>query len=248
MIGPVLRTVDLWVSYGKIDVIKGVNMHVNRGERLIIIGPSGSGKSTLLKSLILLIKPKQGKIYFNGIDITDRSIDINKIRQRIGFVFQNYNLFPHLTALRNITLPLEIVKKIPKEQAEKKALEVLDLVGLEMKAHAYPAELSGGQQQRVAIARALAMDPELLLLDEPTSALDPEFVDEVLEVLKRIANEGISMIVVTHELDFAVDIADRMLFIDNGTIIEEGKPSELISNPKNERTRSFLKRLHSRKS
>jgi polar amino acid transport system ATP-binding protein len=246
MINPVLRTVDLWVSYGKMNIIKGVNMHVNRGERLIIIGPSGSGKSTLLKSLILLIKPKQGKIYFNEIDITDKSVDINKIRQRIGFVFQNYNLFPHLTALRNITLPLEIVKKIPREQAERKALEVLDLVGLEMKAHAYPAELSGGQQQRVAIARALSMDPELLLLDEPTSALDPEFVDEVLDVLKRIATEGISMIVVTHELDFAIDIADRMLFIDNGTIIEEGKPSELISNPKNERTRSFLKRLHRR--
>ncbi len=243
---PVLRTVNLWVSYGKIDIIKNVNMHVNKGERLIIIGPSGSGKSTLLKSLILLIKPKQGKIYFNNIDITDKSIDINKIRQRIGFVFQNYNLFPHLSALRNITLPLEIVKKMPKDQAEKKALEVLDLVGLETKAHSYPAELSGGQQQRVAIARALSMDPELLLLDEPTSALDPEFVDEVLEVLKRIATEGISMIVVTHELDFAIDIADRMLFIDNGTIIEEGKPNELIHNPKNERTKSFLKRLHKR--
>ncbi len=240
----ILKTIDLWVSYGKIDIIKGINMHVNKGERLIILGPSGSGKSTLLKSLILLIKPKRGKIYFNNIEITDKSIDINKIRQRIGFVFQNYNLFPHLTALRNITLPLEIVKKIPKEQAERKALEVLDLVGLEMKAYSYPAELSGGQQQRVAIARALAMDPELLLLDEPTSALDPEFVNEVLEVLEHIAKEGISMIVVTHELDFAMDIADRILFIDNGIIIEEGKPEELINNPKNERTKSFIKRIH----
>lgn len=240
----VLKTIDLWVSYGKVDVIKGINMYVNKGERLIILGPSGSGKSTLLKSLILLIKPKQGKIYFNNIEITDKSVDINKIRQRIGFVFQNYNLFPHLTALRNITLPLEVVKKVPKETAERKALEVLELVGLKIKAHAYPAELSGGQQQRVAIARALAMDPELLLLDEPTSALDPEFVNEVLEVLERIAKEGISMIVVTHELDFAMDIADRILFIDNGIIIEEGKPEELINNPKNDRTKSFLKRIH----
>ncbi|MEM3714639.1 MAG: amino acid ABC transporter ATP-binding protein [Thermoprotei archaeon] len=244
MTDTILKTIDLWVNYGKIDVIKGINMHVNKGERLIILGPSGSGKSTLLKSLILLIKPKRGRIYFNNIEITDKSIDINKIRQKIGFVFQNYNLFPHLTVLRNITLPLEIVKKIPKERAEEKALGVLDLVNLRMKAHSYPAELSGGQQQRVAIARALAMDPELLLLDEPTSALDPEFVDEVLEVLERIAKEGISMIVVTHELDFAMDVADRILFIDNGIIIEEGKPEELINNPKNERTKSFLKRIH----
>ena len=235
---------DLHVRYGNLEVLKGITFSVNYGEKVVILGPSGSGKSTLLKSLILLVKPWKGKIFIDGEEVTDPKTNIVKIRQKVGMVFQNYNLFPHLTVLRNITLPLEKVKKMSKEEAEKKAWEVLKLVGLEDKAHSYPLQLSGGQQQRAAIARAMAMEPKLLLLDEPTSALDPELVEEVLEVLRAIAiKKQLTMIIVTHELDFAEDVADRVVFIDHGVIVEEGRASEILHAPKNPRTRQFLRRL-----
>ena len=239
---------DLHVRYGSLEVLKGITFSVNYGEKVVILGPSGSGKSTLLKSLILLVKPWKGKIFIDGEEVTDPKTNIVKIRQKVGMVFQNYNLFPHLTVLRNITLPLEKVKKMSKEEAEKKAWEVLKLVGLEDKADSYPLQLSGGQQQRAAIARAMAMEPKLLLLDEPTSALDPELVEEVLEVLRTIAiKKQLTMIIVTHELDFAEDVADRVVFIDHGVIVEEGKASEILHAPKNPRTRQFLRRLLRRK-
>jgi len=239
---------DLHVKYGNLEVLKGITFSVNYGEKVVVLGPSGSGKSTLLKSLILLVKPWKGRIFIGGEEVTDPKTNIVKIRQKVGMVFQNYNLFPHLTILRNITLPLEKVKKMSKEEAEKKAWEVLKLVGLEDKAHSYPLQLSGGQQQRAAIARAMAMDPKLLLLDEPTSALDPELVEEVLEVLRTIASKSlITMIIVTHELDFAEDVADRVLFIDKGVIVEEGNVKKVLHDPVNPRTRHFIRRLLRRK-
>ncbi len=235
-----LEIIDLHKKFGKLHVLKGINMNVEKGEVVVIIGPSGSGKSTLLRCINRLEEPTQGKIILDGIDITDPKININKIRQRIGIVFQQFNLFSHLTALENITLPLRVVKKIPKDEAEKIALKFLRKVGLEDKADHYPHQLSGGQQQRVAIARALAMNPEVMLFDEVTSALDPELVKEVLDVMKQLARDGMTMIVVTHEMGFAREVGDRVIFMDNGKIVEEGTPEEIFTNPKHERTRKFL--------
>ncbi|RLE93129.1 MAG: glutamine ABC transporter ATP-binding protein [Thermoprotei archaeon] len=238
-----LEIIDLVAGYDDNIVIKGLSMKVEEGEKVVIIGPSGSGKSTLLKCIVRLVEPKSGKIFFRGVDVTSKDIDIRKIRQRTGFVFQNYNLFPHMTVLQNILLPLRVVKKMPKEEALKKALSVLEKVGMLEYKDAYPLQLSGGQQQRVAIARALAMDPELMLLDEPTSALDPELVDEVLDILRKVAKQGITLLIVTHELDFAEDVADRIIFMEDGKIVEEGPPHKLLYNPEKQRTKLFLRRI-----
>jgi polar amino acid transport system ATP-binding protein len=235
-----LRIVDLHKKFGDLHVLKGINMDVEKGEVVVIIGPSGSGKSTLLRCINRLEEPTSGKIILEGVDITDPKVDVNKIRQRIGMVFQQFNLFSHLTALENITLPLRVVKKVPKEEAEKIAMKFLKKVGLEDKANHYPHQLSGGQQQRVAIARALAMNPEIMLFDEVTSALDPELVKEVLDVMKQLARDGMTMLVVTHEMGFAREVGDRIVFMDNGKIVEEGTPEEIFTNPKHERTRRFL--------
>ncbi|WP_457549401.1 amino acid ABC transporter ATP-binding protein [Archaeoglobus sp.] len=236
----ILKIIDLHKRFGDLHVLKGINMEVEKGEVVVIIGPSGSGKSTLLRCINRLEEPTSGKIILDDIDITNSKVDINKIRQRIGIVFQQYNLFSHLTALENITLPLRVVKKIPKEEAEKIAMKFLKKVGLEEFAHHYPHQLSGGQQQRVAIARALAMNPEIMLFDEVTSALDPELVKEVLDVMKQLARDGMTMIVVTHEMGFAKEAGDRIIFMDQGKIVEEGTPEEIFTNPKHERTRRFL--------
>jgi polar amino acid transport system ATP-binding protein len=235
-----LRIVDLHKKFGDLHVLKGINMEVEKGEVVVIIGPSGSGKSTLLRCINRLEEPTSGKVILEGVDITDPKVDINKIRQRIGMVFQQFNLFSHLTALENITLPLRVVKKVPKDEAEKIAMKFLKKVGLEDKADHYPHQLSGGQQQRVAIARALAMNPEIMLFDEVTSALDPELVKEVLDVMKQLARDGMTMLVVTHEMGFAREVGDRIVFMDNGKIVEEGTPEEIFTNPKHERTRRFL--------
>lgn len=237
---PVLLVEGLKASYGKHEVLRGVNLSVGRGEKVIVMGPSGSGKSTLLKCIVRLVKPTAGRIVLDGDDVTSDHVDIRKVRAKTGFVFQQYNLFPHMTVLRNLTLPLEVVKKVPKKEAERRAMEILREFGLEEFAHRYPLQLSGGQQQRVAIARALLMDPVLLLLDEPTSALDPELRLEVLEMLIEVAKQGRSMLIVTHELDFAKAAADRIALMDGGVIIEEGEPGEILSNPKSERARKFL--------
>jgi len=236
----ILEIIDLHKKFGNLHVLKGINMEVEKGEVVVIIGPSGSGKSTLLRCINRLEEPTSGKVILDGTDITDPKVDINKIRQRIGMVFQQFNLFSHLTALENITLPLRVVKKIPKEEAEKIAMKFLKKVGLEDKADHYPHQLSGGQQQRVAIARALAMNPEIMLFDEVTSALDPELVKEVLDVMRQLARDGMTMLVVTHEMGFAREVGDRIIFMDNGKIVEEGTPEEIFTNPKHERTRRFL--------
>ncbi|MGB9759331.1 MAG: amino acid ABC transporter ATP-binding protein [Thermoproteota archaeon] len=233
---------NLRVSYSNnIEVLKGVSLDVERGEKVVIIGPSGSGKSTLLKAIDGLVKIKEGEIFFDGVKVTNENII--KVRSEIGFVFQNYTLFPHFTLLKNVMFPLQEVKKLSKEEAEKIASEALDSVGLLEKAQSYPFEVSGGQRQRAAIARALALNPKLLLLDEPTSALDPEFVGEVLEILEEIAKKGITMIVVTHEIDFAEDVATNVVFMDNGEIIEMGSPSEVLISPRSERLKKFLSRI-----
>jgi len=242
----VLVVQKLIAGYHKTPVLRGISLRVNKGERVVLMGPSGSGKSTLLKCIVRLVEPWSGSIIIDGINVLDDGIDIKKVRQRVGFVFQSYNLFPHMTVLRNVTLPLEVVKRMDKKRAMERALKVLETVGMTKFKDKYPLELSGGQQQRVAIARALAIDPVLLLLDEPTSALDPELREEVLETLRDIAKRGISMLIVTHELDFAEDVADRILFMDHGIIIEEGPPYELFYNPKKDRTRRFLKTIFRR--
>ncbi|MCS7104070.1 MAG: amino acid ABC transporter ATP-binding protein [Thermofilaceae archaeon] len=236
----VLRVEGLKASYGGQEVLHGVNLTVQRGEKVVIMGPSGSGKSTLLKCIVHLIKPKSGRIILDGEDLSDGGVDLKKVRAKTGFVFQQYNLFPHMNVLRNLTLPLEVVKKVPRSEAEARALQLLKAFGLEEFAYKYPLQLSGGQQQRVAIARALIMDPVLLLLDEPTSALDPELRREVLETLVDIAKQGRSMLIVTHELDFAEAAADRILLMDKGVIVEEGEPWELLYRPKSEMARRFL--------
>ncbi|MEM4762446.1 MAG: amino acid ABC transporter ATP-binding protein [Desulfurococcaceae archaeon] len=232
---------DLHKYYGKHHVLKGVNLEVNEGETLVIIGPSGSGKSTLLRCINLLVKPDKGKIIFDNEEITGKNIDVRKVREKIGFVFQHFNLFLHLTAIENVMLGLVKVKKYPREKARRIAEEALLSVGItEDLWSKYPAQLSGGQQQRVAIARAIAMDPKLLLFDEPTSALDPELIGEVLKVMEKLANEGRTMIVVTHEIGFALKTADRVVFFDDGRIVEEGEPEQVILNPRTERARRFL--------
>ena len=226
---------------GKIKALDGVTTDITKGEVVVIIGPSGSGKSTFLRSLNLLELPTGGSIHFEGTDITDPKVNINLHRQKMGMVFQHFNLFPHMTILNNLTkAPITLLKK-SKEEANKKALELLKLVGLEDRAGAYPSQLSGGQKQRVAIVRALCMEPDVMLFDEPTSALDPEMVGEVLDVMKSLAKNGMTMVVVTHEMGFAKEVASRVIFMDEGRIIEEGTPTEIFENPKNERLQQFLK-------
>ena len=225
---------------GKIKALDGVSAQIHQGEVVVIVGPSGSGKSTFLRCLNLLEVPTDGQILFNDVDITDKTVNINIHRQKMGMVFQHFNLFPHLSILENITLaPIKLLKQ-SKAEAEKNARALLERVGLPEKADAYPAQLSGGQKQRIAIARALAMNPQVMLFDEPTSALDPEMVGEVLQVMKELAAAGMTMIVVTHEMGFARDVADRVLFMADGNIVEEGTPEEIFGNPQNERTKEFL--------
>lgn len=233
---------NLHKSFGDHEVLKGIDLHINPQEVVVIIGPSGSGKSTLLRCMNLLEVPTSGSVVVDGMDLTGDA-DINKAREEIGMVFQRFNLFPHMTVLKNITLAPMKVRNISHEEAEKTARELLDRVGLGDKADAYPPQLSGGQQQRVAIARALAMKPKVMLFDEPTSALDPEMVNEVLDVMKSLANEGMTMAVVTHEMGFAREVGDRLLFVDGGTIIEQGDPREVFENPKEERTKLFLSKV-----
>ena len=237
---PIVRIENLHKSYGDLEVLKGVDLRVNRGEVVVILGPSGSGKSTLLRCVNLLEVPTSGKVFFEDTEITSPDTDINEIRKHVGMVFQSFNLFPHLTAKRNVMLAQEKVLKRSKEEAERVAMEQLANVGLAERADHYPSQLSGGQQQRVAIARALAMDPHVMLFDEATSALDPELVRGVLDVMKSLAREGMTMIVVTHEMGFARDVADRVVFMDGGVIVEEGTPAEVFDNPQHERTKNFL--------
>ena len=230
-------------DFGKNHVLKGIDEHIKKGEVVVVIGPSGSGKSTFLRCLNLLEEPTSGNIIFEGNDITSKKIDINKIREKMGMVFQQFNLFPHKTVLENLIIAPIKVKKISKEDAEKKAFKLLERVGLTNKATSYPSSLSGGQKQRIAIARALAMEPDVMLFDEPTSALDPEMVGEVLNVMKDLAKEGMTMVVVTHEMGFAKEVGDRILFMDNGVIMEQGTPEEIFKNPKNPRTIDFLSKV-----
>ena len=238
-----LNVQELKKSYGSLEVLKGLNLEVQEGEVVCLIGPSGSGKSTFLRCMNHLEEINGGTIIIDGYDLTDTSLDINKVRENIGMVFQHFNLFPHLTILENITLaPIEL-KKLTKEEARQKAFDLLETVGLREKADAYPSSLSGGQKQRVAIARALAMSPDIMLFDEPTSALDPEMVCDVLAVMQQLAKEGMTMIVVTHEMGFAKEVADRVVFMDGGLIVEEGKPEEVFNQPKNERTKNFLDKV-----
>jgi len=239
----VIKVVDLHKSFGDLEVLRGIDTEIQKGEVVCVIGASGSGKSTFLRCLNLLEEPTKGEIYIDGISLMEHKKDINKLRQKVGMVFQQFNLFPHMTVLENIMLAPVKVKKMPEEEARRKAIELLRKVGLSDKDNVYPSQLSGGQKQRVAIARALAMDPEVMLFDEPTSALDPEMVGEVLAVMKQLAMEGMTMVVVTHEMGFAREVGDRILFMDEGIIMEEGTPEELFGNPKKERTRAFLSKV-----
>ena len=231
---------DLYKSFGDLDVLKGISAEINEGEVVCLIGPSGSGKSTFLRCLNRLEESTSGTILVDGFEISDKKLDINKTRENIGMVFQQFNLFAHLTVKKNIMLAPVDRKKMTKAEAEKKALELLDRVGLKDKADYYPHQLSGGQQQRVAIARALAMNPDIMLFDEPTSALDPEMVGEVLQVMKELAQAGMTMVVVTHEMGFARDVADRVIFMSDGVIVEQGTPEEIFTSPKEQRTKDFL--------
>ena len=231
----------LYKSYGDNEVLKGIDQTVSEAEVLCIVGPSGSGKSTMLRCINLLEVPTSGEVYIDGELVTSQNI--NEIRTKMGMVFQNFNLFPHMTVLENVTCAPINVKGVSKVDAEAKAMELLTRVGLDNKANAYPRSLSGGQQQRVAIARALAMDPEIMLFDEPTSALDPEMVGEVLDVMKDLAKEGLAMIVVTHEMGFAKEVADKVIFMDEGVIVEQGTPEEVLVNPSEERTKNFLSKV-----
>lgn len=230
-------------SFGELDVIKGIDLEIDKGDIVVIVGPSGSGKSTVLRCMNLLETPTGGDIIFEGQSIVSKDTDINKIRERIGMVFQSFNLFQNKTVMDNITLAPMQVKKLSKEAAEKKAEELLKRVGLYDKKDSYPSQLSGGQQQRIAIARALAMEPDVMLFDEPTSALDPEMVNEVLDVIKELANEGMTMAIVTHEMGFAKEVADRMIFVDGGLIVEDGTPQEVFENPKSDRAKDFFAKI-----
>ncbi|MDK2807002.1 MAG: arginine/lysine/histidine transport system ATP-binding protein [Thermoanaerobacterium sp.] len=238
-----IRVDNLHKNFGNLEVLKGVSLEVKKGEVLVVIGPSGSGKSTILRCINLLEEPTKGDIYIEGEKINDKKADINKIRQKVGMVFQHFNLFPNMTAIDNITLAPVKVKKMDKKDAEDIAIKLLKKVGLEDKRDSYPVKLSGGQKQRLAIARALAMQPDVMLFDEPTSALDPEMVKEVLNVMKELANEGMTMIVVTHEMGFAREVADRVIFVDDGVIVEEGTPKEVFENPKSPRTKEFFSKI-----
>lgn len=230
-------------NFGSLSVLKNIDAEIKNGEKIVIVGPSGSGKSTFLRCLNLLDQPSAGNIIVDGEKITADDCDINKVRQKMGMVFQHFNLFPHLTVIENITLAPIQLKRMNKEDAIKRAYELLDRVGLREKANEYPIKLSGGQKQRIAIARALAMNPEIMLFDEPTSALDPEMIGEVLDVMKELAEEGMTMVVVTHEMGFARKVASRVMFMDEGRIVEQGTPEEVFGNPQNDRTKLFLSKV-----
>lgn len=241
----IIQVKDLKKYYkkGVIKALDGVSVDINRGDVMVVIGPSGSGKSTLLRSLNLLEEPTSGSIIFEGVDITNKKININKHRQKMGMVFQHFNLFPHKTILENMILAPVEVKKIPADQAKAKAMQLLERVGLADRADAYPIQLSGGQKQRIAIVRALCMEPDVMLFDEPTSALDPEMVGEVLDVMKELANEGMTMVVVTHEMGFAREVGNRVLFMADGKLVEEGTPEDIFENPQSERLQDFLSKV-----
>jgi len=234
---------DLHKYFGANEVLKGIDFHVDNGQVVCVVGPSGSGKSTLLRCVNRLEEPTSGKIVVEGIDITDPDVDVDKVRSRIGMVFQQFNLFPHMTVLRNLTIAQQRVKKRGRDEAADVARRNLEKVGLLDKQDAYPAHLSGGQQQRAAIARALSMDPDMMLFDEPTSALDPELVGDVLAVMKQLATEGMTMMVVTHEMGFAREVGDKLVFMDGGIIVEEGNPKDVLANPQHERTQAFLSKV-----
>ena len=234
---------NLHKSFGNHEVLKGVNEHIEKGEKVVVIGPSGSGKSTFLRCLNLLEEPTGGEIIFEGQNITAKDTDINLVRRRMGMVFQQFNLFPHLTVRENIKLAPVKLKVMTDEEADKRALELLARVGLPDKADSYPAQLSGGQQQRIALARALVMNPDVMLFDEPTSALDPEMVGEVLEIMKELADDGMTMVVVTHEMGFAREVATRVLFMDGGNIVEQNEPKEFFANPQHPRLKDFLSKV-----
>ena len=238
-----IKVEGLHKIFGELHALNGVSEEIKKGEVVVIVGPSGSGKSTFLRSLNLLEVPSRGHVYFEGVYITDKNVDINKHRQKMGMVFQHFNLFPHKTILQNITLaPIKLLGQ-KTEDAQKRAMELLELVGLQEKANAYPSQLSGGQKQRIAIIRSLAMDPEVMLFDEPTSALDPEMVGEVLELMKQLAKDGMTMVVVTHEMGFAKEVASRVIFMDEGQIKEQGTPKEFFEHPKDPRLQEFLSKI-----
>ena len=238
-----IKVKNLKKTFGDLEVLCGIDEHIKKGEVVVVIGPSGSGKSTFLRCLNLLETPTEGEIFIDDEKINDPKVDVNRIRQKMGMVFQHFNLFPHLTIHDNITLAPVLLKKMTKQQAHDKAIELLGKVGLEDKADAYPSQLSGGQKQRVAIARALAMEPEIMLFDEPTSALDPEMVGEVLDVMKSLADSGMTMVVVTHEMGFAKEVGTRLLFMDQGIVMESGNPKDVFENPQNERTQKCLSKV-----
>ena len=238
-----INITNLYKNFGDLEVLKNISTKIKKGEIISIIGPSGSGKSTFLRCINKLEEPSSGHIYIDGMDLMDKNTDINKVRERVGMVFQHFNLFPNMTVLDNLTLSPIMVKKESKEEAEKYALSLLEKVGLSDKANSYPTQLSGGQKQRIAIARALAMKPEVILFDEPTSALDPEMIKEVLDVMRDLAKEGITMLIVTHEMGFARNVGNRILFMDKGEIIEDCSPKEFFENPTNERIKDFLNKV-----
>lgn len=238
-----VRVEHLGKSFGALHALSDINLEIQKGEVVVIIGPSGSGKSTLLRSLNLLEHPTEGKIFFEGVDITDPSVDINKHRQKMGMVFQHFNLFPNMSILKNMAIAPMKLLKLSREQAEKEAMELLTRVGLSDRAGAYPSQLSGGQKQRIAIVRALAMEPEVMLFDEPTSALDPEMVGEVLDLIRELAREGMTMVIVTHEMGFAREVSTRVLFMDDGCVMEQNEPHALFASPQNPRLKSFLSKV-----
>jgi polar amino acid transport system ATP-binding protein len=240
---PLIQAIDVQKSFGNLSVLRGIDLNIYKGDVVVIIGPSGSGKSTFLRCLNLLEVPTGGSIHFENVDITDKRVNIDKHRQKMGMVFQQFNLFPHMTILKNMTIGPMKLKGMSKAEAEEKAMKLLERVGLADRADAYPSQLSGGQKQRIAIVRALCMETEVLLFDEPTSALDPEMVGEVLQVMKDLAKEKMTMVVVTHEMGFAKEVANRVIFIDEGIIQEENEPKEFFENPKNERLQGFLSKV-----
>lgn len=240
---PLIQAIDVQKNFGDLSVLRGIDLNIYKGDVVVIVGPSGSGKSTFLRCLNLLEVPSGGSIHFENVDITDRKVNIDIHRQKMGMVFQQFNLFPHMTVLKNMTIGPMKLKGVSKAEAEEKAMKLLERVGLADRADAYPSQLSGGQKQRIAIVRALCMEPEVLLFDEPTSALDPEMVGEVLQVMKDLAKEKMTMVVVTHEMGFAKEVANRVIFIDEGVIQEENEPKEFFENPKNERLQSFLSKV-----
>ncbi len=244
MADAIIKLEDIHKSYGKTEVLKGISLEVQEGEVVVIIGPSGTGKSTLLRCINLLTTPDRGRVWVDQVELTNPKTDINRARRHIGFVFQDFNLFNHLNALENVAIGLRLVLGMKREQAREKALWELERVGLAEKADLYPGQLSGGQKQRVAIARALAMDPRVMLFDEPTSALDPELIGEVLEVMLKLAREGMTMVCVTHEMGFAREVASRIIFMEHGVIVEEGSPEQLFLSPRLPRTREFLGKIH----